>query len=67
MSKGKYNVIFVNLADWTRLAEVEAYAKARDVDISVAIRELVNHGLSHIPHMQRYIADHLAGDCWCER
>lgn len=40
--------IIIDLSDWTRLREVDAYALRRGIDRSAAIRELVNSGLSHL-------------------
>ena len=39
--------IIVDVSTWTRLAEVEEYARDRGIDLGEAIRQLVNTGLSH--------------------
>jgi hypothetical protein len=36
----------LDLHDWTRLREVEAFAEGQGIDRAEAIKRLVNHGLS---------------------
>jgi hypothetical protein len=38
---------YIDVSAWTRLAEVDAYARGRDISRQVAIQELVYVGLSH--------------------
>jgi hypothetical protein len=38
---------YIDVSAWTRLADVDAYARGRGVSRQEAIQELVNVGLSH--------------------
>ena len=54
--------ITIDTTEWTRLAEVCAYAERHNVTLSDAIRQLVNHALSSpAPTRQSWKADVEAG------
>jgi hypothetical protein len=45
---GTPEVVELDVSTWTRLAEVEAYARKFDVTFGTAVKLLVNRGLSHL-------------------
>lgn len=44
--------ITLNLSGWTRLAEVQAYAREQQLPLDQAIKQLVNTGLSFSPQIR---------------
>lgn len=42
------DTITIDLSTWTRLAELDEYARKRGITLEEAIRILVNAGLSHL-------------------
>jgi hypothetical protein len=38
---------YIDVSQWTRIAEVDAYARREGVDRATAVRYLVNAALSH--------------------
>jgi len=45
---GQAPPVTINVNEWSRAKEVRSYARWRGLTVTDAIRQLVNHGLSHL-------------------